>query len=264
MASVNWDQHLNEIDELVKKGKKSEVLPLIIELVSKNPPLEIKPKIARLANRSGLPHLALKILFRHVREVKLSRGQSLSEAKAVYAQSLLNIGAFQEAEIMLNSITNMPEVSLQKAFVCFAQWDYQAAIPHLRNYLKIKNLPRYQKLVGQVNFIAALVSVGEFKKALNQADQTEKLLIEDKAQLLLGNINELKAQIFIFLKDYQQAMRSIVKSSEYLQTFPGRYSLYTRKWTAVINFHINSDTDQLRLELKKFAMKPIKFKTGKQ
>ena len=253
MDPVSWEQRLALIDDLVKKGKKAEVLTQISDLVEKNLPLEMKPKIARLANRSGHAQLALKILFRSVRDENSGSPKTTSEAKSVYAQSLLNIGALHEADVLLSSISDLPEIALQKAFVCFAKWDYQSAIPHLKRYMEIRQLSRYQKFVGQVNYIAALVSVGEFKKALVLVDKIESSLIQDKAHLLLGNINELKAQIFIFLKDYQRALQAIDQSSEYLQAFPGRYSLYTRKWTAVIKFHTDKNSLQLYSELKQIC-----------
>lgn len=120
---------------------------------------------AHIARRVGLPHTIIILLNHVIRSEKRSLTPASSEEKAIYGLGLLRLGAFNEAEKILNSVNpdEDPQVYFYKASLYINQWNYSKAIPLLRHYIKNEKVNSYQKLVGRINLCAALVSLKKIK-----------------------------------------------------------------------------------------------------
>lgn len=77
----------------------------------------------------------------------------------------MNIGALEEAKQCAQVAGNLNETRLIRAFIDFAHWNYEKALPHLYDYIRSPESTAYQVLVGQVNLAASLISLGRFVPA---------------------------------------------------------------------------------------------------
>lgn len=223
------------MDLLTRQGQRLRVATELENLRRRQVPAEFLPALARIANRNSAYYLALRLLYKEIHDETESQTKLPQEAYAVYANSLLNIGALEEAKRCAQKASSSHEGKLVKAFIDFAQWNYENAIPHLQNYILSPETSAYQKSVGHLNLAAAFVSLGHFSKARILLEKLIQVLSSDpNSKLLLGNSYELMSQIEIFESHDQAAQTLLQKAKTTLAEFPGRYLLYVKKWEAVL------------------------------
>ncbi len=122
-------EKINELDLLTKQGKRLEVLNELKKLSRNKISSEFLPALARIAN------------------------------------SLLNLGAIEEATECAAKAGDNAESRLLRAFIGMAKWDYSDALSHLRKYVVSTELTDYQRSVGELNLSAALLSLGQYEEA---------------------------------------------------------------------------------------------------
>lgn len=228
------EQIIANLDSLTKLGQRLHVLKEISRIMKAGPSRTLRPQLARLANRNHAYVLALRILHPIIREDREKTAEAGSESLNIYATSLMWIGALEEAQDCLHRIKGSTDALLTEAFVHFARWDYQKSMPLLLKYVNSPKTSPYQKLVGQINLLAALIAVGNLKQAIVVY---EPLIAELKAnsnyKLLYGNCLELRSQIEILENRFESALAYLAQSEQSLSDQPGRYLLYVNKWRAL-------------------------------
>ena len=228
------EQLILDLDNLTKQGQRHLVLKGLANLMTASPSRNLRPQLARIANRNHAYVQALRILHPLIRDDREGIVPAGPEALNIYATSLMWIGALEESQQCLIRIKGSTDALLTQAFVCFAQWDYKKAIPILVKYVNSSQISPYQNLVGRINLLAAYIAIGNL--ALAKA-VFEPLIVELKAQpaykLLYGNCLELRAQIEILEQNYDRALSILADSQSSLEGQPGRYLLYVDKWRAV-------------------------------
>jgi hypothetical protein len=190
--SQKLEEKLIELDLWTKQGRRLAVLETLESLRKTRLDPQYLPRLAHLANRNHAYLLALRILHPLIRAGLEGISPARPEALAVYARSLLWIGAAEEADRILADVRGNADVVFTQALISFSRWDYAKAIPMLTRYIRSPKITDYQRLVGRVNLIAALITVEKF-------DDARKLLLilkpEVKAQtqskILYGNCLEL-------------------------------------------------------------------------
>lgn len=232
---------LAKLDALTKQGQRQAVLEQLTEIMKdRNPSDSFRPQLARLANRNHAYVQALRILHPIIRGDREQISKASPEALNTYATSLMWIGSLEEAEKTLQRIKGGVDSLLTEAFVYFAQWDYQKAIPVLLKYINSEKTSDYQKLVGQINLLAATIATGNLDQARQIANSLlEVLKANPSSKLLYGNGLELRAQIEILENSYDQALLTLNESEAVLADQPGRYLLYVNKWRAICRLGLN-------------------------
>ena len=234
------EQIIANLDNLTKQGLRLQVLKELTRLLKTSPPQILRPQLARIANRNHAYVLALRILHPIIRQDREKTADAGPEALNIYATSLMWIGALEESQKTLHRIKGSTDALLTEAFVYFAQWDYQKSIPILLKYVNSSSISPYQKLVGQINLLAAFIAIGKLKEAKNVV---EPLLFELKSnpnyKLLYGNCLELRSQIEILESNFGQALVYLAESEKCLADQPGRYLLYVNKWRALAQLGID-------------------------
>lgn len=240
-------QFIAEIDGLIRGGKMRDARQRLAKIEPEKTPRAAILPLAILARRSNLPHLALKLLHPVVRR-PVEPEATIAE-KGEYAASLSFIGAGPEAYQLLEELdpSGCPEILLYRSFALFSVWNYKASIAYLEKYTSVPDLDPYKRLVGKLNLAAAMVNERLLPPAdalLNElANATEK----ENLRLLRGNIFELQAQVAMLRGFYATAEKHLFGAEEHLKDTGGLYSLFARKWRAVVKLK-SDESEQGRAE----------------
>ena len=264
MSKIDLKTHeeiIADLDALTKEGKRFQVLRQLNSLMKTGPDKKLRTQLARLANRNQAYVLALRLLHPVVRDDREKIEPATAEALNIYATSLMWIGALDESQKCLQRIKGSTEALLTQAFVFFAQWDYQKSVPVLLKYIYSSQTTVYQKLVGRINLLAAYIAFG----SVDQAKAIfEPLIIElgtnVSYRLLYGNCLELRAQISILEKNYEQALEFLNVSEKVLIEQAGRYLLYVNKWKAVAQLGLRPDDRSAQDELLNVKAEAVRLK----
>lgn len=227
-------QFITDIEGLIRGGKTRDARHKLSKIETEKIPRAAILPLAILARRSNLPHLALKLLHPVVRR-SIEPPATVAE-KGEYAASLSFIGAGPEAYQLLEDLdpSNCPEILLYRSFALFSVWNYKASITYLEKYTTMPDLDPYKRLVGKLNLAAAMVNERLLPPAealLNElANATEK----DNLKLLRGNVYELQAQVALLRGFYSTAEKHLFGAEDHLKETGGIYSLFVRKWRAIV------------------------------
>lgn len=261
--------NFNEIDNLIKIGQAAKALKVLRPYVLQPRPRSQKNDLlnaARLCRRSGWPEGGLRLLNRYVRP-SLSKVTSASpEEKIEYAASLIALGLISEGRELLSQIKSKEQSShfLTLGVSYFSEWDYASAIPYLRNYVSAKGINDYQRLIGQVNLLAALVMIREFDEAFALLENLKVQCESEKNFLLLGNLFEIETQAHVQIKNYKKAHECIVRSEDLLSQHTNIDKTFTLKWKAIVaalNKGWSRSTQAQLLQVKKLAMQKNHWET---
>jgi tetratricopeptide (TPR) repeat protein len=236
MSESSFQDRLQQIDSLIKQGKRLHALTLIEEARKDKPSARWALELARLAHRNSAYMLSLRILYPEIENDRDGRSSASPDVLSAYANSLLNIGALEEAKACIAKVRDHDEAIFVRALIDFAQWNYRAAIPKLIDYTKSQRISPYRRLVGQVNLASAYISEGDLVRARSLLDQVISALTHDpQGLLLLGNSLELFSQIEIQTKNWLEARNKLKRAHEILGSFHGRYLLYVKKWNSILD-----------------------------
>jgi hypothetical protein len=190
-------------------------------------------KFAELARRAGAPGLALRRLVSIVRPSGRARVEATAAEALEYAGALITAGAGEEGRTLLESRADLksPQSLLFRAFSHFAEWDYGAALPLLEAYVEAPGLSDYQRLIGEVNLLASLVTEGESRRGGPLLDRLLTKTAGSDLARLHANVLELGAQLAIRQGEFREA-RSLLAKSSALATDPtSPEALFARKWS---------------------------------
>lgn len=263
MKNLNlfWTQLISDLENQTRKGQRDQVLKKLNEMNLNKIPRKYRHQIAELARRNSNPILALRIMNSIIRG-KESESQSPSVAeKIAYANSLTALGCNLESVDLLKTISKneQPNVVLYMVFAYVGLWEYKKTIPLLKSFIGKPNVPSYDRLVGRVNLLAALVETGNwFEFEVN----FQKVVLDckkEKLNLLLGNAYEIKGQSLIAQKKYLEALEYLNIAEQILKDVGGVYYLFVKKWQIIAQLMLGqmklNDVITQSEELKQQAFK---------
>jgi tetratricopeptide (TPR) repeat protein len=242
-------EELQTIDKLIREGKAAKAREIIEALVEK----DISPKeildVCRLARRAILPFVALKLLHPIVRPGKKILRAATPEDIAEYAASLQRVGSIAEAEQLLESVSpeTVPSAYLFRAFCRMKEWDYSAALPLLRSYVRCP-LSEYELLTGKTNLVSVLI----FEGHLNEAKSLLAQVLEQGQGLLHGIALQYRGNIEFQRKNYDQAISLFEVACQSLGQFGGLEHFFAQKWKAIAQMYLTNDVSAIQ-EVKKKA-----------
>src|SRR5262249_54048505 len=145
---------LNELithgDRLIRSGRGSSLVPLLKDLNLANIPRAKLEAVAFLHYRVGLFSRGLSALAPVIYPDKHLHQPATDLERATYAVLLIKLGSVSEALALLSSLPETCAVAdLYRAFAEQAVWSYEAAIPHLRKYLRRPAISDYERAVAE-------------------------------------------------------------------------------------------------------------------
>lgn len=243
---ADWEKKAESLELLLVNSQQQICREQLDLILVPSIPRSLTSRFAQIANRAENSILALKILYKHIHTKNLKQLATAQE-KLIYVHALLNLGAIDEAHAILDTIDSKAEheVLFHKALAYFGQWDYSKSIPLLKSYLQSKTLNPYRRLIAEVNLAAAYVAEFSWILALAKLEKIEEDCKVGNYLLLLGNILELKAQVYFFQKNYDQALIYLNQSREILKDQKGIYLFYVEKWIVFCHMFKSKDISAL-------------------
>lgn len=241
-----WLTLIPRLELGIRRVDHASVLAEIRSLELSKIPRSIRADLAEIARRASDALLALKILNPIIYPKQKDVTPATDREKIVYASALPVVGLNEEALLILEKINpeSHPQALLYSSFALFGMWNYKKAIPLLKQYIKSPKLNPYQKLVGQVNLIAAYVSNSNFDQAESLIKRSLKQAKQEQNLLLFGNILELRSQILIQEEKYQEALTTLQESANVLKATGGLYYDLVKKWQAICHLMIAPNNSQ--------------------
>lgn len=239
---IEIKKQLEQIDNLIQQAEGKKAQGLILELHTKGIPTPFLLQAASLAARASLPEISLRLLNPIVRPSSKIIREATDKDKAEYGHALVRIDACSEAKVLLSEINcaKVPEALLYRVLVSLKEWDYTAAVPLLRQYIKSPLISDYSRLVGKVNLALSLILLGgpglsEVKfllaEILEESSQRNLNLIHGKAICLLGNFEMRRMNWDAALANFGQAEKLLAELS-------GIDLYFAKKWKALTQFFL--------------------------
>lgn len=228
--------NLTEIEQLVISGNSQKARQLLRATAPSNIPRKELALFASLCRRVNLPLISVRVLNPLVRPVGKKEALATTREITEYAAALTYLGATEESNELLKrvNVQEEPQSLLFQAFSYFARWDYGSALPFLKQYIEMASISDYQRIIGKVNLVAALV----YERKHSEAEPLLKELLQttnqQKLQLLNGNLWEISAQNEIFQKSWSSAKKHLKKSFDVLHRNLGAGYIYVTKWETLL------------------------------
>lgn len=232
---TEWKELYSQVESMVVDGHHDDCRRLFEKVNRRRAPREWASRLAELAWRINEPLWSLQLLKRFVYPENRFAFPGTPHEKVIYATALSSLGATDEAARILAEVdVNVePEALFHRASGMMYAWDYAAAIPLLRSFLKTSQLAPYRALVGRVNLAAALIDREEWDEAERELETAITSCEQNGYRLLHGNCLELKGQIAISQRRFVDADGLLNLAIEKLSEQKGFYSLYAEKWLAI-------------------------------
>lgn len=256
MPQDKHQDQLKQWDAWIREGQAAKVSVLCRKLNHKKIPRQLLLDYAQIARRVGAPDLILLWLRSIIYSDKSFDKKASPQERAMYGLGLLRLGAFAEAEKILNSVDPKedPQVYFYKASLYINQWSYRKAIPLLKKYIRHDQIPSYQKLVGRLNLCASLVTLERYDVAEVEIARLIKHLDRGGHQLLKGNLLEIRAQVYYSQGQLELALQDLELSQQLLK-HANKMILYVEKWKLLTRLKLSPKDSVLLAELQQLIFK---------
>ncbi len=247
---MNFEAVTSEIDELIRSGQRELAGLKIKEIkVSSIPRVHIN-SMANLARRTGQINLAWQMIAPIIRPKFPLATPATDIEKATYTIILLALGAIPEAVELLESANpQSPEINLAYAFAHISRWNYLAAIPKLRLYLRSEKITLYEKMIAQVNLAASYVATGNAKDGSPLLKEILEITSQNNWHLLNRNALEISAQLAIQLEKWSDGEKLLTQAKHGSDIQFSLDSFFVTKWQAIIKLLKNGPTPLALKEL---------------
>lgn len=235
-----------DCDQWIKVGKAHLVAAALGKINTAQVPDQHRMTLAQLCVRGGLTQLGLKILTPFVRSEKgfIRHGSEL----ALFGLLILRNGSPKEASRILSQVnaTEAKDVHLYRALSKFTEWKYGRAIPDLEQFLGADISP-YQKLVGNINLVSALIFEERWDEAQNLLEALLHEINRETQSRIYGNCNELLAQVFLFKSkpDLTRAEDCLNQAASIFADDSTFDALFVKKWKSFLIASHSKDTQPL-------------------
>ncbi len=231
----DMSQLIQEVEGLIQSAQLRSARRKLQTVQKVATPRSQRLKLAQVSRRAGLISFALRLLNPVVRPSAKSPVVATPEESAEYAGLLVRSGANTEAIRILETLNpaEAPAAWLYRAYACITQWDYESAIPFLRNYLETPALPSVQEIVAKLNLAAALVHDRRSTEASPLLLELLERTASERLPQFHGNALELCAQNAIFQRQWREAEAHLARAERHLAEVGGLDHLFVRKWKAI-------------------------------
>lgn len=263
---------LSIIESHLRVGQRVEAQQYLTNLVKDPSCLQRKflPILSSQLRRSGLSEMAVKLLFPFVRRKGLNLKISTTEEKQEYAAALLDLGAIDEAKVLLNELKplNSSKTYLYLGFLAMGQWNYKTAKINFIQFLQNSSLSsEYETLIGAVNLKACEVflcdSKNESLRINQELNELIRITYERNFKVLFANLNEIQSQLFIKNKQLIDSKNHLDKISHIINNPQSKDHLFIQKWDLIskkpnLNASIETKNEwiqsMLNLQLKAISL----------
>lgn len=234
-------ERLDAIDQFIRQGQTRQARLLLTTITKKTLPRDHLARVANYCRRSGMTDHSLKLLGKIIRSDKKIPVPPNAFEKAEYAAALAYLGASAEALALLASIKTetFPDARLFEAFAYIVEWDYKNALVKLEQYLASTSLSDYQRLVGNVNYAAALVHFEDGKKATPLLNELLEKTRKENNTLLQNHILCLMIQNSYQIGKIDLAQTFCAEALQGVAQNQGSANLLVRQWKAIISLKLN-------------------------
>jgi hypothetical protein len=259
---LNLRQKVSTWDHEIRSGHAGLVRKELYAYKNSAIPRSLVTELADLARRVQLPFLIIRWLKPFVRPDR-ELLESTADERALYASGLMRVGAHNEAQFILDSITDKQnsKALLFQSHLDVLQWNYGHSITILKKYLRTIESDTYTYAVGCLNLAAAHVAELDWLRAEPALKSLLKICLEKKYYLLLANGLELSAQMAIQRSDYQTAHDNLNEALTFLRTSGGKDDLYIKKWKAIAGLLQHQQSIQ---EFREFAIELKSWETVRE
>lgn len=242
---IDYDRLALECENWIRGGQALKSAHALKKLNFAKVPRAKLATLCALARRSNAVAIGLKNLRPFVRPSSIHAKKANSAELIEYAMELNRVGAFSEADLILQDsrLSTEPKALLARAFACMLQWNYDEALSYLDAYLGFEDLTNYERLTAQVNRLACLKFLSD-PRFTRLYEELRKTLEQEGHHLLLANTLETFSQHLIDNQAWSEA-ESVLKAAEKLLLEEhGRPLLFVRKWQRILSaLRKNSITD---------------------
>jgi tetratricopeptide (TPR) repeat protein len=225
---------LDELESKIRQGDHSNVREFLRNTSRSEIPDRLIVKLCQLARRIDYAKKGIIILRERIMNLPPQVRPDPYEV-VEYAACMLKLGGITECRKLLSGIEahSIPDVYKYTAFTYVHQWDYRSALPLLKSYIEHPRVSDYDRLVGSLNFAAALIAVEEYQQAVGVLMPLRERAERNGFKLVLGNIYELLAQTQIHMRRFAEANEYVAQAWSILKVAQPRYRIYLEKWRAV-------------------------------
>lgn len=241
---------LKQLDKRIRSGAGHEVRALLKDYSPKD--RGEWETIANLAWRSGTPDVGLRLLGTLVRSSTRATPLVSEGEMAEYSACLIWLGLEDEGLMHLEhlSVKANPKVLLYRALGLVSQWRYAESVRPLEDYLKAEGVSDYQRLVAQVNLLAAFVAERRVEEAEQLFSRLTHVNETEENHFLLANCYELGAANLVMAGRWREAEARLSSAAASLPDRDSREYFYIRKWKAVLELLRSPDSEAAREALR--------------
>lgn len=196
--------------------------------------------MAELLRRAGYAHKSIKLLFRFVRGKGRNFKQASIQEKEEYAAALIALKAIEEAIILLSELKkeNSPKTFLFLGMAHINRWDYENAIIELRKFQEFRYISNYDRYIGIINLMAALVTTaGTDIKKIGAIEEEIDFHLEATNELnfkiLHANLLEIKSQLIVKSIQTKTSKALLKRASIIIKDPNSKDNLFVRKWEII-------------------------------
>lgn len=229
------EQHLRLGERVLAREKLDQILNSHVKLSRIS--LVV---MAELLRRAGYPHKSVKLLFRFVRGKGRNFKQASTQEKEEYAAALVALKATEEAFILLSELKkeNSPKTHLFLGMAHINRWDYESAVVELRKFQEFRYISSYDRYIGTVNLMAALVATaGTDTKEINAIEAEIDFHLEATKELgfkiLHANLLEIKSQLIVKSIQTKTSKALLKRASAIIDDPNSKDNLFVRKWEII-------------------------------
>ncbi len=231
------EELISKWDVFLREGNIDGVKNSLFTLYSIKIERHHRQPIASLLRRAGCYNTGLKVLHPALFfKDRTERTDIKSWDLAEYALLISEIGIPQQAIQYFARVDakQVPMKNLYMAFCFFKMWNYKEAEKYLIRYIGSIGISDYERLLGQINLLAAMIENDNLEKA-NQLLKTLRLSIMASENIRIkSNFLELEAQYFIKVGDLVKAESLLGEAEQLARKNMERDGLYIRKWLAYL------------------------------
>lgn len=254
MFTVN-DEYIMKCENLIKSGKIPEVASILKYTSIRGLDRCWRLPLAQIGRRAGRTWLALKVLSPcfNLDFAKDTLSPS-DEEKFEYSLLLIQVGAYEEAHRVLNSVQDEASPSRLKnlASLLMAERRYPEAVPCFEKYLSFE-IQDFPSTLARMQLVTALIFQEDWGNCISHLEHIEEYASTSALEKLHARCIELRAQIAFFNKEYRQSLAYLSNADAILQKIGATDRFTTDKWTKLTDAYIRQDTTPIR-QLRAQAM----------
>lgn len=251
------DSFLDELDTLIKSGQGHLAREKLSAAKGQFIPRADRHLYSKMALRLGLPQKSYQFLKDIIVLEKDKMDRLTDFERAQLGLTYKQLGATEYAKKTLSAIdhTKCPDADLYLAITHFNLWEYEQAIPLLRRYISSVRADSQQEMIGYLNLASAYLFTDDFTQVEDCLNLAEERGLELRHQLVMANILELRAQLYIKQGNFSQATAVLHKAKSLIKDETSNYALFVEKWFAIAALVENPTSNHVLPKLKSVRQK---------